>query len=78
MANRIGEAIDKYGICPETTAFSLAAASLALTCERMGFLVENAQERVKSVARVCSISPATLQKCLKRIDERWRVILFKE
>ena len=78
MATRIGEAIDKYGICPETTPSSLAAASLALTCEHMGFLIENTQERVKSVARVCAISPATLQKCLKRIDERWRAILFKE
>ena len=29
------------------------------------------------VAKVCAISAATLQKCLKRIDS-WRPVLFKD
>ena len=68
---RIGAAIDELGICPETTPSSLAASSLSLTCEKFNIEKTNAE-----VAKVCSISAATLQKCLKRI-ESWRPVLFK-
>jgi transcription initiation factor TFIIIB Brf1 subunit/transcription initiation factor TFIIB len=72
FAARMGDTIDELGICPETTPSSLAASALALTCEKFSLSKSNAE-----VAKVCSISAATLQKCLKRIDA-WRPVLFKE
>jgi transcription initiation factor TFIIIB Brf1 subunit/transcription initiation factor TFIIB len=71
FASKIGDTIDELGICPETTPSSLAASALALTCEKFSLEKSNAE-----IARVCSISAATLQKCLKRIEE-WRPVLFK-
>jgi transcription initiation factor TFIIIB Brf1 subunit/transcription initiation factor TFIIB len=71
FATKIGSAIDELGICPETTPSSLAASALALTCDHFKFGKTNAE-----VAKVCSISAATLQKCLKRI-EPWKPVLFK-
>ena len=70
-AMRLGDTIDELGICPETTPSSLAASALALTCEKLNLEKTNAD-----IAKVCSISLATLQKCLKRIDT-WRPVLFK-
>lgn len=72
FACKIGDTIDELGICPETTPSSLAASALALTCEKFKLEKSNAE-----VAKVCAISAATLQKCLKRIDS-WRPVLFKE
>jgi transcription initiation factor TFIIIB Brf1 subunit/transcription initiation factor TFIIB len=72
FACKIGDTIDELGICPETTPSSLAASALALTCEKFKLEKSNSE-----VAKVCSISAATLQKCLKRIDS-WRPVLFKD
>ena len=72
FAGAVGDMIDELGICPETTPSSLAASALALTCEKFSIEKTNAE-----VAKVCSISAATLQKCLKRINE-WRSVLFKD
>jgi transcription initiation factor TFIIIB Brf1 subunit/transcription initiation factor TFIIB len=71
FASKIGDAIDELGICPETTPSSLAASALALSCEKFKLEKTNSE-----IAKVCSISAATLQKCLKRIDS-WRPVLFK-
>ena len=71
FAVHLGDTIDELGICPETTPSSLAASALALTCEKLNLEKTNAD-----IAKVCSISLATLQKCLKRIDT-WRPVLFK-
>lgn len=70
-AVRIGNMIDELGICPETTPASLAASALALTIEQLGTEKTNAE-----IAKVCTISAATLQKCLKRIEE-WKPVLMK-
>jgi len=70
-AVRMGILIDEFGICPETTPSSLAASALALTCDKLEIDKSNAE-----VAKVCCISVATLQKCMKRI-EPWRTVLFK-
>ncbi len=72
FASKIGDAIDELGICPETTPSSLAASALALACETYKLEKSNME-----IAKVCSISAATLQKCLKRIDS-WRPVLFKK
>lgn len=71
FASKMGDMIDELGICPETTPSSLAASALSLTCEKYKLEKSNTE-----IARVCSISAATLQKCLKRIEE-WRPVLFK-
>ncbi len=72
FAAKMGDMIDELGICPETTPSSLAASALSLTCEKYKIEKSNTE-----IAKVCSISAATLQKCLKRIEE-WRPVLFKE
>lgn len=71
-ATRIGCLIDELGICPETTPCSLSACSLVLALEQLEIEKEN-----QAVAKACSISAATLQKCLKRI-ENWRAVLIGE
>ena len=71
-ACRIGNTIDELGICPETMPSSLAASSLTLTCEKFNLGKSNHE-----IAKVCDISTATLQKCLKRINA-WKHILCKE
>jgi transcription initiation factor TFIIB len=72
FASKMGDMIDELGICPETTPSSLAASALSLTCEKYKIEKNNVE-----IAKTCSISAATLQKCLKRIEE-WRPVLFKE
>jgi transcription initiation factor TFIIB len=71
LASQLGDAIDELGICPETTPSSLAACTIALTCGKLGISKSNAE-----IAKVCTISSATLQKCIKRI-ESWKPVLFK-
>lgn len=70
-ATRIGDMIDELGVCPETTPSSLAACSLTLACEHLSIDKANA-----SIAKVCAISLATLQKCMKRV-EPWKPVLLK-
>jgi transcription initiation factor TFIIIB Brf1 subunit/transcription initiation factor TFIIB len=70
-ATHIGDMIDELGVCPETTPSSLAACSLTLACEQLSIEKANA-----AIAKVCSISLATLQKCMKRV-EPWKAVLRK-
>jgi transcription initiation factor TFIIIB Brf1 subunit/transcription initiation factor TFIIB len=71
-AERMGNLLDELGVCPETTPPSLAACSILLACQKMGV-----PKVPTDVASVCSISVATLQKCMKRI-EPWRSVLYGE
>jgi len=71
-AARVGSMIDELGICPETMPASLAASALTLTCEKFQLGKSNME-----IAKVCDISTATLQKCLKRIAA-WKHILCAE
>jgi transcription initiation factor TFIIB len=68
-ASAAGDMIDELGICPETTPSSLAASALMLAVGK--FTLEKTHTEV---AKVCGISAATLQKCLKRI-EPWRAVI---
>ena len=70
-AIQFGNLLDELGVCPETTPPSLAACSIALTSQHLGFPKTN-----QEIAGVCGISVATLQKCMKRI-EPWRSTLMK-
>lgn len=71
IAMHVGDTIDELGICPETTPSSLAASAIALACDKLNLHKSNTE-----IAKVCSISAATLQKCLKR-TEPWRSVIFK-
>jgi transcription initiation factor TFIIIB Brf1 subunit/transcription initiation factor TFIIB len=71
QAIHFGNLLDELGICPETTPPSLAACSIALATQHLGFPKTN-----QEIALVCGISLATLQKCMKRI-EPWKPTLFK-
>jgi transcription initiation factor TFIIIB Brf1 subunit/transcription initiation factor TFIIB len=71
QAIHFGNLLDELGICPETTPPSLAACSIALATQHLGFPKTN-----QEIAGVCGISLATLQKCMKRI-EPWKPTLFK-
>ncbi len=72
LAIHMGNLLDELGICPETTPPSLAACSIALASQHLGFPKTN-----QDIAAVCGISVATLQKCMKRI-EPWKPTLFKQ
>ena len=72
LAIHLGNLLDELGVCPETTPPSLAACSIALATQRLGFPKTN-----QEIAGVCGISVATLQKCMKRI-EPWKPTLFEE
>ncbi len=71
QAIHFGNLLDELGVCPETTPPSLAACSIALATQHLGFPKTN-----QEIAGVCGISLATLQKCMKRI-EPWKPTLFK-
>ncbi len=71
MSIRLGVLLDELGICPETTPPSMAACSISLACQKLGL-----EKNTAEIASVCGISNATLQKCLKRI-EQWKSVLFK-
>lgn len=71
QAIHFGNLLDELGVCPETTPPSLAACSIALATQHLGFPKTN-----QEIAAVCGISLATLQKCMKRI-EPWKPTLFK-
>lgn len=71
MCLHFGNLLDELGICPETTPPSLAACSIALATQHLGFPKTN-----QEIAGVCGISLATLQKCMKRI-EPWKSTLFQ-
>lgn len=68
-SSAVGDMIDELGICPETTPSSLAASALMLAVDKFGL-----EKNPTDVAKVCGISVATLQKCLKRI-EAWRAVI---
>jgi transcription initiation factor TFIIIB Brf1 subunit/transcription initiation factor TFIIB len=72
FGTRMGHRINKVGMVSETTPSSLAASAMVLTCEHFGL-----EKTTTEIAKVCSISTATLQKCLKRIA-KWRPLLFSE
>lgn len=72
FATDMGKKIDQLGICSETTPSSLAGSALLLACEHFSL-----PYKAPEVAKACSISRATLQKCMKRI-EKWLPVLMTE
>jgi len=54
---------EELGVVPENTPPSLTASVIAFCCAHMGIHIDHAD-----IARVCGISPVTIQKCLKRLQ----------
>lgn len=55
--------IEDLGVVPENTPPSLTASVIAFCCAHLGIYIDHAD-----IARVCGISPVTIQKCLKRLQ----------
>jgi transcription initiation factor TFIIB len=54
---------EDLNIVPENTPPSLTASVIAFCCDHLGIKMDNAD-----IARICGISPVTIQKCLKRMQ----------
>jgi transcription initiation factor TFIIB len=50
-------------VVPENTPPSLTASVIAFCCDHMGIKMDHGD-----IARICGISPVTIQKCLKRMQ----------
>ena len=50
-------------VVPENTPPSLTASVIAFCCDHLGIKMDHGD-----IARICGISPVTIQKCLKRMQ----------
>jgi transcription initiation factor TFIIB len=66
LVRQVCARVDDMGIVPENTPPSLTASVIAFCCTELKIPMEHAD-----IARVCSISAVTIQKCLKRMAP-WR------
>jgi transcription initiation factor TFIIIB Brf1 subunit/transcription initiation factor TFIIB len=62
---------EELGVVPENTPPSLTASVIAFCCQELGIRIENTE-----IARVCSVSVVTIQKCLKRMAP-WKAKLLE-
>jgi transcription initiation factor TFIIIB Brf1 subunit/transcription initiation factor TFIIB len=66
MVRHVCARVDDLGVVPENTPPSLTASVIAFCCAELKLGIDQAE-----IARVCSVSSVTIQKCLKRIGP-WR------
>jgi transcription initiation factor TFIIB len=66
MVRHVCSRVDDLGVVPENTPPSLTASVIAFCCAELKLGVDQAE-----IARVCSVSSVTIQKCLKRMGP-WR------
>lgn len=72
MVRHVCARVDDLGVVPENTPPSLTASVIAFCCAELKLGVDQAE-----IARVCSVSAVTIQKCLKRMGP-WRDRLLAE
>jgi transcription initiation factor TFIIB len=72
MVRTVCERIEELGIVPENTPPSLTASVIAFCSAHAGVQLDHTD-----IARVCGISPVTIQKCLKRLQP-WKEKLLNE
>jgi hypothetical protein len=72
MVRSVCARVDDLGVVPENTPPSLTASVIAFCCAELKLGVDQAE-----IARVCSVSAVTIQKCLKRMGP-WRERLLAE
>jgi len=63
MIRHVCKNIEELGIVPENTPPSLTASVIAFCCGILEISID-----ITDIAKVCSISPVTIQKCLKRLQ----------
>lgn len=72
MVREVCGRIEDLGIVPENTPPSLTASVIAFCSSNAGIQLDHTD-----IARVCGISPVTIQKCLKRLQP-WKEKLLNE
>jgi transcription initiation factor TFIIB len=72
MVRHVCARVDDLGVVPENTPPSLTASVIAFCCTELKLGIDQAE-----IARVCSVSAVTIQKCLKRMGP-WRDRLIAE
>ena len=63
LVRQVCERTEELGVVPENTPPSLTASVIAFCCGHLGIAIDHTD-----IARVCGISPVTIQKCLKRLQ----------
>ena len=63
LVRHICKKAEELNIVPENTPPSLTASVIAFCCDHLGIKMDHGD-----IARVCGISPVTIQKCLKRMQ----------
>ena len=72
MVRHVCARTEELGVVPENTPPSLTASVIAFCCQELGISIEHAD-----IARICGISPVTIQKCLKRLQP-WKEKLLEQ
>jgi transcription initiation factor TFIIB len=72
MVHTVCQRIEELGIVPENTPPSLTASVIAFCCSHLGIKIDTGD-----IAKVCGISPVTIQKCLKRLQP-WKEKLLTQ
>jgi len=72
MVHAVCQRIEDLGIVPENTPPSLTASVIAFCCGHLGVKIDTSD-----IAKVCGISPVTIQKCLKRLQP-WKEKLLTQ
>jgi len=72
MVHTVCQRIEELGIVPENTPPSLTASVIAFCCIQLGITIDTGD-----IAKVCGISPVTIQKCLKRLQP-WKEKLLTQ
>jgi transcription initiation factor TFIIIB Brf1 subunit/transcription initiation factor TFIIB len=72
MVRHVCARVDDLGVVPENTPPSLTASVISFCCAELKLGVDQAE-----IARVCSVSAVTIQKCLKRMGP-WRERLLAD
>jgi len=72
MVHAVCQRIEDLGIVPENTPPSLTASVIAFCCSHLGVKIDTGD-----IAKVCGISPVTIQKCLKRLQP-WKEKLLTQ
>lgn len=72
MVRHVCDRVDDLGVVPENTPPSLTASVIAFCCAELKLSMDQTE-----IARVCSVSAVTIQKCLKRMGP-WRERLLAD
>jgi hypothetical protein len=69
QAQALADKAESEGISPENTPPSLAAGVVAYVCESW----KKGEIPISRIAKACDVSVATLQKCLRRLQQHYEM-----